>query len=638
MGSSKRRKASHASAQLDQRPSGVMWSWRAFALVGLALAAITSAVYFRALGHGFVQFDDPSYVTENRVVQSGLTVQGIRWAFTTFHSANWHPLTWISLMLDRQLYGLNPMGFHLTNLLLHIANSLLLLMVLSLMTRSLWKSAFVAALFAIHPLHVESVAWVAERKDVLSAFFWMLTMLAYWHYTRRPGIGRYVVVMASFALGLMSKPMLVSLPLMLLLMDWWPLGRRLSWRLLVEKAPLLLMSAASSFITMMAQRHGGAVVQVEQLPILVRASNAVLAYFQYLVYTVWPSGLSFFYTQIHQIPAVCIAALVLITAAALFLRRRQPYLAVGWLWYVVTLIPVIGLVQVGGQLMADRYTYIPLVGVFTMFAWGIPEILRKGEREKGREGEISSHDSHPSYSPMNTEHPASKTALSAVAAIAIIAILSASAWRQVSYWHDDATLCEHAIRINPANHIAHNLLGTSLAKQGRLDEALEHYETALKVQPTHAQTNNNIGIVLVALGRCDEAVDHYKTALRSYPDYREAHSNLGLAYEQMGRDDDAIAEYTAALDLDQNVPGIQNRLGNLLAMRKEFREAIPHFEQCLAMTPDNSEARLNLAAALYCIGDYAGAWEHVNVLRRSGVAVPSALADALSSKMPDPGR
>jgi protein O-mannosyl-transferase len=634
MGHRKKTAAQRIAPRPDQHAaSGRDWSLRAFTAIALGLSAATFVAYSYVLKCGFVQIDDPSYVFENPMVQGGLTLRGVDWAMTALTSANWHPLTWISLMLDRQIYGIGPMGYHLTNLLLHIANTVLLLLVLTLMTKSLWKSAVVAALFALHPLHVESVAWISERKDVLSTFFWMLTMLAYWRYSRRPGIGGYALVVVLLALGLTAKPMLVSLPLMLLLMDWWPLGRFKGgspWKLILEKVPLILLTAASSVVTMIAQRHGSAIIGLEELPLVPRLGNAVFAYTEYLAKVVWPAGLSFFYTPTHMISAsqamLLLLVLILISLVAMRLGKRRPYLAVGWLWYVITLVPVIGIVQVGAQCMADRYTYVPLIGIFIMLAWGVP-----GSMGAWGYGRMGAQDSH------TPRRPHSHTSLFAAVSLIVVAALGMCTARQVGYWRDDESLCGHAVRIDPMNFIAYDMLGAGLAKQGRLAEAVDQFEAALRIQPRHAQTNNNIGIALAGLGRYDEAVLHYKIALRGLPNYREAHGNLGLAYEQMGKTDDAIAEYSRALALDPRLAGIHNHVGDLLALRKEYGEAIRHFELCLEIEPANTQARLRLALALFCHGDYARAWEQIHVLRQYGSDAPYTLLDALSSKMPDPG-
>ena len=354
-------------------------------LVAAVLSLVTLAAYWRLPANGFiVRYDDGAYVTQNPHVQAGLTGQTIRWAFTSVWSGNWHPLTWISHMVDCRLFGLNPLGHHLVNLLLHICNTILLLLVFTRMTGSLWRSAFVAAVFAIHPLHVESVAWVAERKDVLSTFFWMLTMGAYVLYSEKPGVKRYLPVAFIYALGLTAKPMLVTLPLVLLMLDYWPLGRSRSWRsLLLEKLPLLAMAAGSSIITLIAQR-GVALSHLDAFPIGIRIENALVSYAVYIQKTLWPTKMAIFYPYPESIAAWKVAASAItlagVSAMVLLTTRKRRYMGFGWMWYVVTLIPVIGLLQVGLQAMADRYTYVPLIGLFVIAAWLVPDLVVETKR------------------------------------------------------------------------------------------------------------------------------------------------------------------------------------------------------------------------------------------------------------------
>ena len=389
-----------AKSRKDAPPKNEFLRSHAVLLIVILLVAITLAVYLPILRHDFTNFDDDSYITENRHIQSGITKDSIIWAFTSSYASNWHPLTWISHMLDYRLFGPKPMGHHAVNLLFHTLNTLLLLFILKRMTKSVWKSAFVAALFAIHPLHVESVAWAAERKDVLSTFFWMLTMWAYVVYAERPRLKWYFVAVLFFGLGLMSKPTLVTLPFVLLLLDYWPLGRFAGdqkkgpgWRLILEKMPLFAMSAASSVITYYAQQSSKAVISIDRLPLTIRAANALVAYVTYIGKMFWPRNLAIFYPHPgNTIPEwQVVGAFVLlacVTILALGLGRRYPYLPVGWLWYLGTLGPMIGLVQVGEQAVADRYTYLSYIGLFIMLAWGIPDLLRRvGERESGRQGE-----------------------------------------------------------------------------------------------------------------------------------------------------------------------------------------------------------------------------------------------------------
>ena len=474
-------------------------------LVGIGVLA----AFGRIRGHQFILYDDPEYVVENLHVRAGLGLEGVRWAFTTGHSANWHPLTWLSHMLDCQLFGLNPGLHHLTSLLLHAANSVLLFWVLKRMTGARWPSAFAAALFALHPLHVESVAWVAERKDVLSTLFWLLALWAYARYAERPGGGRYGLSLALFLLGLMAKPMLVTLPFVLLLLDYWPLGRILGparstfVSLLVEKVPFLVLSAASSVVTFLVQRKWGAVASVAEIPWVDRLANAVVAYAAYLRKTIWPSDLAFFYPLPHERPLgqVALAALVMIGLSALVLRgsRRHPYLATGWGWYVVTLVPVIGLVQVGDQAMADRYTYVPSIGLFVIAAWGGAEVL--GRRRL---------------------HSRALASLAAGLSLAC----GLATWFQAGTWKNSLTLFEHALRVTENNYLAHAGLGLALAESGRLDEAIAHYGEALRVNPFYSPAEASLGLALAQKGRVAEAIVHYRAALRLRPNRTEALNNL----------------------------------------------------------------------------------------------------------------
>ncbi|MCY2989851.1 MAG: hypothetical protein NTY19_18560, partial [Planctomycetota bacterium] len=435
---------------------------------GLACALLVVTVlcaYWPVGRHEFVNFDDPQYLVDNPQVRQGLTWGGIRWAFTTGHAANWHPVTWLSHMIDCQLVGLQAGWHHVIGMLFHIANSVLLYLVFQRMTGAIWRSFMVAALFALHPLHVESVAWAAERKDVLSALFWILSLAAYVRYTAAPSWRSYGVVMVCFALGLMAKPMLVTLPCVLLLLDYWPLGRwsfeanrRVRLRLLiVEKLPLLALSAASCLVTMIVQSRGGAVGSVTAFPVTVRLANAVVAYVAYLGKLIWPTRLAVFYPY-HAIATwqwmSAAAVLAGITAVAIITRRRWPYLLVGWLWYLGTLVPVIGVIQVGRQSMADRYTYLPLVGVFVMLVWWITELSARSRW--------------------------SQSLLRVAAGTAIIVCLALS-FLQVVRWRNSVTLFEHCLRVTGNNALAHTSLGADLRRRGWLDEAMTHYREALRI-------------------------------------------------------------------------------------------------------------------------------------------------------------
>jgi hypothetical protein len=505
-------------------------------LVCLLLAMVTVGIYWKVKNFDFVNFDDELYVTENIQVQRGLSWQGIVWAFTTFHASNWHPMTWMSHMLDCHLFGENPGWHHLTNLFFHLVNTILLFIVFRKMTGQVWESGLVAALFALHPLHVESVAWISERKDVLSTFFWILTMWRYAHWVKYGGSARYLVVLLCFALGLMVKPMLVTLPFVLLLMDCWPLNR-LKWRnsietfdssktptletvpqkatfsrLIWEKTPLIFLSGISSVITFVAQQGGGAVLAFSSLPLKARLANALVSYVSYIAKMLWPQDLAVFYPHPVAISVWKIVGagifLILATVLALWKIRQHPYLITGWLWYLGTLVPVIGIVQVGGQSMADRYTYVPLIGLFVMVSWGIPEVLKKFPH---------------------------RNVVLWVASMAILAACIIMTSRQVGYWQNSNTLFEHALKVTKNNWKVHNNLGLTLANQGRTTEGIGHYLQALRINPDYFKAHHNLGNAFFLKGNTDGAIEHYLEALRLKPDLLEAHVNVGGALYKQGR-------------------------------------------------------------------------------------------------------
>jgi Flp pilus assembly protein TadD len=560
-------------------------------------------VYASVRHHDFVNFDDDDYVTANPVVLRGLTWHGVAWAFTTEHAVNWHPLTWLSHMLDVQLYGLDAGAHHLTNLLFHIGNTLLLFGLLHRMTGALGRSAFVAGLFAVHPLHVESVAWVAERKDVLSTLFWMLTLWAYIEYVKRPDLRqssrrRYAAVLLFFALGLMAKQMLVTLPLVLLLLDFWPLGRvgigpnpaggwapaRDGWatagRLVWEKLPLLALAAASSIATFVIHQRGGAVIILSAIPLQLRIENALVSYVVYIGKMLWPAGLAVLYPYPQSLSAwsvaVAFVTLTGISVAVIWAAPRRPYLPVGWFWYLGTLVPVIGLIQVGDQAIADRYTYIPLIGLFIIVAWGVPDLLVRWPLRR-------------------VVLP--KIALPAAACLVILAC-AITARGQLEYWEDSTTLWTHTLAVTTRNNIAHNNLGATLADQGKTDEAIAHYSEALRIKSDYADAHNNLGVALADQGKLDEAIAHYSEALRIKPGYSDAHSNLGIALADQGNLDEAIAQFTEALRINPDSAKAHNNLGVALASQGKLDEAIAQFTEALQVKPDYADARNNLELAL----------------------------------------
>lgn len=527
-------------------------------IICLFLVVLTLAGYWQVTSHDFVTFDDNIYVTENYNAQAGLTREGLIWAFTTFCGANWHPLTWVSHMLDCQLFWLRPGMHHLTSLLFHVANGLLLFLLFLRMTGSLWRSAFVAALFAIHPLHVESVAWVAERKDVLSTLFWMLTMWAYVRYAERPGAMRYLLVVLFFALGLMAKPMVVTLPFVLLLMDYWPLGRLQirRWkdkadpgppkstvpRILLEKVPLLALSGILSVTTFIAQ--GEAVAPLEGLPLGVRIANALVSCVTYIGRMFWPHDLAVLYPHPGTVALwqASLSGLLLLSLSLLFIRamQRHPYFIIGWLWYLGTLVPVIGLVQVGRQAMADRYTYIPLIGLFIILAWGAAELTQKLRHRR--------------------------IVLAALAGFALT-LCMISTWFQVRHWKDSFSLFSHAVDVTVDNYVAHHSLGIAWEEKKRYDRAIHHYSEALRIKPDFAKAHNTLGGVLLLQGDLESAIRHYSKALQIEPDNAKTHYNLGVVSERQGDLKSAIRHYSDALRISPDFAEAAYSLKVLLMRR-----------------------------------------------------------------------
>lgn len=588
--STRRRSAQRASvraAASDAPQSHRAHGWWA----ALALVAFNVAVYASVRNFEFVRFDDPDYVTGNAQVTSGVTWQGLKWALTTGHAANWHPLTWLSHMMDVQVFGVNAGAHHVTNLLFHIANTLLVFFVLRRMTGAVWRSAFVAGLFAIHPLRVESVAWVSERKDVLSTFFWMLTLLAYTAYVRHPRARRYVLVLLLFALGLLAKPMVVTLPFVLLLLDVWPLRRITLWRdgrgliaagdgpvamrLVREKIPLIAIAAVSSVVTVIVQRRGGAVGNLTTYPLVLRLENAVVNYVAYIGKTVWPARLSAFYPYRQSVSAwvVAGATLLLIGATVAVARgaRSRPYLLVGWLWYLGTLTPVIGVVQVGLQSMADRYTYVPLVGLFIIVAWGAADLAER-------------------WLPQRAVLPA--TAALVLGALAIIAR------SQVETWRNSLALWQHAVDVTSDNAYAQYNLGVVLVQAGRVDEGISRFREALRIDPTYPDVHIDLGNALNARGAFDEAVTEFATVVRLRPDYAEARIAYGNLLRSRGRNSDAIVQYREAARLNPALASAHNELGNALTSDGQFADAMAEYAEAVRLAPDFAEAHNNVGAAL----------------------------------------
>jgi len=592
-------RSTSVSARKAAPPGDVATRGRLDFLILLGLAAVTFAIYAQVIGHQFITLDDPTYIRENPMVNRGVTAAGLAWAFTTFHVANWHPLTWISHMIDCQLFGANAGGHLLVNALIHVANTLLVFWLLVRTTHARWPSALVAALFALHPLHVESVAWASERKDTLSTFFGLLSLITYVRYVKAPSISHYAWVAITLALGLLAKPMLVTWPFIMLLLDYWPLGRLAGalaekqprgashreaataiGALIWEKIPLFALVAASAIITFIAQSYGGAVRTLAHAPITFRLSNALVSYVKYLLLTFWPHDLAVYYPLSPAgIPAwqVIGAALLLIGITALcFLQRtNRPYLIVGWLWFLGTLVPVIGLIQVGGQTMADRYFYIPSIGLFIALAFGLADVAKRWR-----------------VAPL----------LSAGMAGGVLLILATLTNAQIQRWHDSFTLFEHTLAVTPPNlHIEHNL-GLAMGGSGRYDEAAAHFEKALQIDPNYYESLVAMGVTRDFQGRLPEAGDYLQAAIRSQPDTPTAHVYLGRVLWKQNNNQAALEEIRRASQLAPDDANIRADFGLALQLIGRIPEAIEQFHEALRMNPNNAEVHANLGLALLTSG------------------------------------
>jgi Flp pilus assembly protein TadD len=575
------------------------------------LVAAALGVYWHVTGYGFVAFDDDAYVYANPHLLKGLDISTIRWAFTTTQSANWHPLTWLSLASDMQLTrdnglpavnGLpNARYFHLTNILLHLANVLLVYFVLFGATRFAWRSAFVAALFAVHPLHVESVAWITERKDVLSTFFWLLTMLAYLGWVNRRGAARYAMMVVLFALGLMAKPMLVSLPLVLLMMDYWPLGRasgqwtmnneqKESWfRLIRERLPLFVLAAASCALTVYVQRVTGTAGSLLSVPLGQRLANAAVSCVGYILKMIWPGGLAALYPHpldtlpVWQVIGSAIALAGLCTLAVK-LRRTKPYFTIGWLWYLVTLLPVIGLVQVGRQGSADRYTYVPVLGLFIAIAWAVPNLFPARQQPKRK------------------NQPAQPRVGLGMCAAAVVIAYAVSAYVQTGYWANSESLFNRMLAVTSNNYVAHGQLGMCLMDNKQPEEAIEHFEQALKIRPGYVDAQINLGLALTDLGRASEAVEHYRKAARLNPREPAIYDNMGYALLQINDPTGAERAFRTAAKINGRDVQAHNNLGCIYAKRGDFAQAVREFRTALKLSPDSPSIKQNLDACLAGVG------------------------------------
>jgi hypothetical protein len=539
-------------------------------LLALFLAASILVVYWNVQGFDFIDYDDNIYLFENPHLQTSLTWKTLKWAFLNHETGHWHPLTWLSHIFDWRLFGANAGGHHWTSLVLHILNTILLFTFLDRATGSLSRSAFVAALFALHPLNVESVAWISERKNVLSTFFWLLTLWAYLHYLGRRNLSRYLWVVLFFALGLMAKPMLITLPVTLLLLDYWPLGRMFDsrtpqrtdvlpgdcgvyspfghtglWGLILEKSPLFVLSGLSALMTLRAAEEGGAVKSLDMFPMTLRVANALVSYGQYVRKMFWPHDLTFFYPYGPGPSGAAIMPAVVFflgaTILAVRVRHRYPYVWVGWLWYVITLVPVIGLIQVGFQSMADRYAYIPLVGLFIIIAWGAAGAISRRNLSR------------------------SVTVPCAVLAVAVLMGLS---WGQVQTWRDSETAALRSLKVNGDNPIAHNILGNVYLDRQRMELAISHYREALRLKPDYATAYNNLGIALMNRGEWGAAEANYRRALQYQPDLAKAYNNMGVALARQGRLEEAIAQFRQAIRIKPEYEGAKHNLAVALSNPK----------------------------------------------------------------------
>lgn len=665
---------------------------RLLVIICLALAIGTLAIYIQVSGFQLLQFDDVEYVIENPYIRGGVNDQMIKWAFSmTHYCSNWHPLTWVSHAVDVHLFGVESFqpnlpalqgtiglakfhmsssgAHHLTNVLMHILSTVFLFLALCKMTGSMWKSAFVAALFAIHPLHVESVAWVAERKDVLSTLFWMLTMLGYAYYAEKPSVLRYLPVAAAFALGLLAKPMLVTLPFTLLLLDYWPLGRfarveikrgvyESKWLpVLLEKLPLWAMAAYSARMTYEAQYGGGAMAS-SSLTLPMRLDNAFVSYVSYIGKMLVPVNLSVVYphpgaTLSELGVAASVLVMLVLTGLVIASSKKRAYIGMGWLWFTATLVPVLGLVQVGEQGMADRYTYVPLIGLFIIITWGVSELFSRRTKPVDAKQKLA-------------PTPTAKVTPIGVTAGVVLLTLSAVTWHQIGYWKNSETLFRHAIAITPPNIVAQINLGAYLEKMGNQDEAIQHYKEALSINPAHvrslnllataysrqgkltealdiyntalkyaddAYVHNNIGVTLNELGRPAEAVPHLQKALDMRPGFARAANNLGNSYRLLNQFDKSVEQYELAISMDPTRPEAYANRGLVQALRGRFDEAISDYRTSLSIDPSLGYVHARLAAALYNKGQYAEAASEVDASRQLGTEVDPQLIAAITARL-----
>jgi protein O-mannosyl-transferase len=554
-------------------------------IVYIVLAIVTFAVYWQVNQFDLINFDDDVYITQNSHIRSGIASREIRWAFGTKPLGLWNPLVWISFMFDYQLYGLNAGGYHLTNVILHILSALLLFHLLTRMTGAIWKSAFVAAVFALHPLHVESVAWVAERKDVLSAFFWMLTLCLYAYYTEKPSAGKYLFVLVCFVLALLSKPMVVTLPVMMILLDYWPLkrfashkGNLLLWQL-KEKLPFFILSAVLIVVTLYnpSARSG------KLIPFGLRIANAPVSFLTYLEKTFWPRDMAIFYPFPAQIPAGyalgALLLIIIISVVVIAAAKRLPYLFTGWLWYAITIAPVIGIIQIATdpEAMADRYTYLPSIGIGIMLAWGVPHLFPgEGARRK----------------------------ILFPAGIVVAAILAVISWQQCGYWKNSAAVFSHALRVTKDNYLAHNNLAAAMNKEDQIKDAVNHYNEAILIKPDYANAYCNRGLAYAKLNKYESAIEDYSKFISLNRNFANVYYNRGLAYAKLIKHQLAIEDYSKFISLNRNFAIVFNKRGDAYYELGRYQKAIEDYDAAIHVKPDYLAAYNKRGDAYYKLGRY----------------------------------
>ena len=577
----------------------------------LVVAALAAGVHGRAVGHDFVGWDDDIYVTDNRQLAQGLTAATVRYAFTSTDAANWHPLTWLSYLIDVQWAGVSPWAFHATNVALHAVNAALVFLLLWTASAAFAPSLVVAVFFAVHPLHVESVAWISERKNVLSTAFWLAGMQAYVRWTRRPSWRGYALMLGGIAAALLAKPMAVTAPFVLLLLDYWPLDRLdRGWRRLVgEKLPLFAMVAGMSALTVVVQRSGGAVGTTEAYPLAVRLENAVWAYGQYLAKAIWPSRLAAFYphaqgglTPLDLLPAI--AALLVISAVVVLARHATRAPLVGWCWYLGTLVPVIGLVQVGSQSMADRYAYVPLIGVFIAVSFGAAQLIQRGVL---------------------------RADLAAAVALTFALAFGMRTWRQIPIWHDTVTLFTHTTRLEPRAWVAHYNLGNAYAKAGRFDEAIRRYRRTLEVVPSYARAYAGLGDSLLGQQRPAEALPMLERAVQLNPSLADAYNNLGIARLSLGQRPEGVDAFRRAVALEPDFATAYVNLAMALRNQGDLAAALAAATRALEVDPRHGLAQLQRGLTLVALGRIDEARAAVEPLRAVAPELAAQLSGALSA-------